>query len=505
MRIITCLLIILSVYGQAMAVDPPKLLKYKKLYIYALVNGGSNAFFTQIDKEYSDRLVTSITPVDATINKVPAVYYDSTKSLFEFYELVHNREGLTAEEIAVVDQIPSKIAMANKILAAKYTREAELGDDAGSGFMAYPHGLDYIYTSTADSVSFVGLKSLRIEGSWVESGNVTRNYIGYGRDCAFTLQVGIAGLKHNLPYKVGKFSHEQLISTYVEYCKSILNQWATGEYYIFKEGPYYMSTLQVGVTTAALIEYYERVYQDPTIPPLVKAAIDRLYGANFYPDVTNPFPPDGVDNYTNKQPGAGFWGWTDWVVDHYEIGYSHGVTCLHNILVGHAYAWYATISGDSGYMDKANVLFDGLVENFPVNNVDAQLSEGTRYISNYLRYYRKFYGSTCAAPNIEQCTTQASCTAEGGNWTGEYCRWAPVVVPTLTGLSMPLDAVCDNTHLSLCTTETPCIGAGGYWYNSTCNASQQPASNGINFGHSGTLTITPAVTGGASIGVTGAP
>lgn len=502
MRIIAYILsIVLVLCGVSMAVDPPKLLEYKKAYIYALTNGGQNAFFAQIDKEYSDRLVTFTTPVDATINKVPAVYYDSTKSLFEFYELVHNREGLTPEEIAVVDQIPSKIALANKILAAKYTKEAELGDDAGSGFMAYPHGLDYIYTSTLDNVAFVGLKSLRIEGAWVESGNDTRAYIGYGRDCAFTLQVGIAGLKHNLPYKVGKFNNEQLISAYVGYCKSILNQWATGEYYIFKEGPYYISTLQVGVTTAALIEYYERVYQDPAIPPLVKAAIDRLYTENFYPDVTNPPPPVGVEDYTNKQPGSGFWSWADWVTDHYEISYSHGVTCLHNMLVGHAYAWYATISGDSGYMDKANAMFDGLVENFPVNNVDAQVSEGTRYVSNYLRYYRKFYGSGCAAPNIEQCTTQMSCTAEGGNWTGEYCRWAPVTVATLTGLSSEPDAVCDNAHLALCTTESPCAGAGGYWYNSTCNATLQPPSNGLQFGHGGTMSITPAATGGVSIGV----
>lgn len=74
-------------------------------------------------------------------------------------------------------------------------------------------------------------------------------------------------------------------------------------------------------------------------------------------------------------------------------------------------------------------------------------------------------------------------------------------------LAGELPPSCDITHLNLCTTPELCatVTPMAYWYDNACHSEPEPVappeSAGITIGTGGSISITPAVTGGASIGV----
>ena len=106
------------------------------------------------------------------------------------------------------------------------------------------------------------------------------------------------------------------------------------------------------------------------------------------------------------------------------------------MIVGSAYAWYAVYSGIESYMDKAVDTFGGLTKNAWFGD-GRHMWECNRYMAPFLRWYRAFYNTACGYSAIEQCITQPTCEAAGGNWTGEYCQHAAVSNLSATGLSAP--------------------------------------------------------------------
>jgi len=441
MRKILLITLILLLDSNAFATDPPNLLAYKQMYLYAIDNGVSGAF-DQIDAEYEARFVTFTKPVDSTLNKPggSSVYYDGAKSMREFYELCNDRTGLTAGEIAILNQIPSYIEKVKEIIAHKYIAEAAVDDDAGGGYMAYPHGLSYVYSETGDTDAYDGLVAVRQIGTWVENYSQYREHHEYARDGAYSLQTGIMASKYGIGGKVGKLSTPDLMAQYLSHGLSHLNQWATGTFYDYNSMPFYIAPFISGLTAAGLIEYFERIDDDAAIPPKIKAWLDWLYPLMWYPDITDPNPPGDTSSYSTANAGGAWWVYADWVTDQYVIPANHypsswDVAPLHAMLIGQAYAWYAVYSGDSSYMTKANEMFTGLLANPPINNINAQLWESTRYVHEYVKWYRRFNGTPCGTNTLDQCLDSTACAGAGGNWSGEYCRHQAVTVTTLSGLA----------------------------------------------------------------------
>lgn len=397
-----------------------KISAYKK----KIFTGLQGAFDT-LDTMYNQRFVDMSVGQDATINKTP-VYYDGVKALWEFYELTHDTSDLTVQERALREQIPSYIDKAKKIIAQRYI-QAPWG---GGGYQAFPHGLAYLYQSTSDNEAYLGLKDLRNESNWMSMLNPSRESTGYSRDVAYTLQVGIIAEKMKIPLSVS-LTNAELIKGNLEYALSHLRQWHSGVFY--DEEFSSRSSFMTGLTMHALIEYYERIFPDPRIPGAVKDILDDLWREVWHDDVTNPSPETLGDgsSYAGMEPGGAFWVYADWVENMYVIDRNHypssqDVATTHNLIIGPAYAWYATISGDEEYVLRAVKIFEGVIANLSMYNVNGQMWEGMRYDYDLIRWYRQFYATTCSNSTIEQCSSESLCRNAGGNWTGERCQHAPV-------------------------------------------------------------------------------
>lgn len=435
MRLLRILLInVILVCGSTVyAVDPPRLLDYKHKVLSGLEDS-----YTRIELMYDQRFVTLVTSPTATINKSP-VYYDAVKVLREFYELCHDRTGLSESEIATLDKIPGIIEKAKKILA---TRFAAVG---GGGYTAFPHGLAYEYSEDGDTESYSGLKGLMQIGNFVTSYNPDREHINYVRDDIYSLQVALTSKKYNIPVLTGKPSHDAIMSYYKGMALSHLTQWDTGNfYYVLAASPAdYRSSFMTGLCIMGLAEYYDRIEKDSSILPAAKKVLDGLWALNWHADVTNPYPTTLGDtsSYISMSPGGGFWTWANYIAGTgYVIDRNHNPSSIdvgpnHNLIIGPAYAWYAVVSGDELYMNRAVDIFNGAAANLQLYNPEGQLWEGMRYAHEFIRYYRKFYNTPCGSDAIEQCSTSGDCTSAGGSWTGEYCRWQPVSVLTTSGLS----------------------------------------------------------------------
>ncbi|MCW4011961.1 MAG: hypothetical protein NWF07_03110, partial [Candidatus Bathyarchaeota archaeon] len=170
MRKLIFVVVLLVISSQlTFGADPGNLLAYKKKVI-----SGLQDVYEEIDQMYDARFVSlTVSPV-STINKTP-VYYDSIKALWELNELCNDRIGLTADEIALLDQIPSYIDKSRSIIAQYYIQ----GSGGGGGYMAFPHGLGYVYQSTGNTEAYNGLVELRKEGNWVTGFNPARESVLY--------------------------------------------------------------------------------------------------------------------------------------------------------------------------------------------------------------------------------------------------------------------------------------------------------------------------------------
>jgi hypothetical protein len=407
----------------AFGADPANLLAYKKRVI-----SGLRVAYNKMDQMHDARFVKlSVSPV-TTINKT-IVYYDSIKALWELNELCYDRNGLTSDEIELLDQIPAYIDKSRNIIAQYYIQGT-----GGGGYKSFPHGLGYIYQCTGDLEAYEGLVALRNKGNWVNGLNQARENIIYAREVAYTIQIVITAIRLGVSVST-EMKNRELIQVYIQLALSQLEQWHSGKFYGEEK---YRSTFVVGLLVHSLIEYYERIDSDPRIPPAIKKVLDDVWITVWHPDVTNPTPTSLGDtaSYKGLSAEGAFWTWADWVTDRYVIDRNHNpnspdVSATHNMLIGPAYAWYAVYSRDESYLKKAVDTFNGTAANLSTYTPSGQLWEGIRYSANFIRWYRKFYNTPCASGAIEQCEDPSSCATAGGNWTGEWCQHSPVKVRSL--------------------------------------------------------------------------
>lgn len=422
---IVCIFFFIIHFSKVLAKDPPLFLQYKKRVIQGLVGG-----YDGIDSMYQRRFVDFTKAKNASINK-SAVYYDSLKSLFEFKEMTYNRTGLSEEEVDYLDRIPEYMLKSKSLIAQ---RSKDVG---GSGFQAFPHGLAYFYQNNGDTEAYEGLVGLRNIGNMFTGVNPARMQIRYSREVAYSLQIGITSQKLNIPYTTS-MDTETIMSMYLDYALSQMDQWHTGEFIDLDR--MYRSSFMTGLTMFALIEYYERIQPDNRIQPAIKKVIDDLWNTVWHPDLHFPTPEslgDASRYYEAKEPNGAFWTWADWdkskkkyVIDRNHNPSSPDVGHTHNMLICGVYAWYATISGDESYMDKAVDIFKGAALNLSTYTPEGQLFEGIRYTIDFLRYYRSFYNTPCSLDAIRQCKNPTDCQNIGGNWSGERCQHDMITIQT---------------------------------------------------------------------------
>jgi hypothetical protein len=407
-------LTILLTVTPAMAADPPRLNDYK-----AKVEAGIAESCTAVDTMYPKR--------PTTLNLL-ATYYDGAKVLTELINLY----GSTS--IGGYD-VSTCLSQASEINAERYIDT--FPNEAG--FTRFPHGLMYDYITTGDTESLAGFDAIRDGTNWSQVNVTANSQIIYSREVAYAVQMYTRAHVLGRPHS----SQQVLIDHFVDMAISHLEQWHTGDFLIDFERNDERSSFMVGLTMNALIEYYEWYEADPRIPPAVKNMLDGLWAQAWWPNIHDPEPSTLGDlfDYSNKFIGVtsgAFWyrmAWNEpnqeWDIIPNQLGSSADVSGDTSMLIGSAYEWYALFSGDDTYQDKALDILDGMIDMAWFGDDGRHQWEATRYMDDFIRWYRLNTGSVCDANNLNICETPTACTGAGGNWNGFNCQYLPVTNPII--------------------------------------------------------------------------
>lgn len=409
----TLALTIFLIITPAIAADPPRMADYKAKVEAAITKSCS--------------AVAAMYPNRPTTLNLQATYYDGAKVLTELVNLYRNTS------IGGYD-VSNCLSQAAEINAERYidTFPAE------GGYTRFPHGLFYDYITTGDTESLAGFEAIRDGTDWDQVNVAANQKTVYARDVAYAVHM------YTMAHVLGRphANQETLINHFVDMSLSHLEQWHTGVF--LDTAPKYgnmRQTFMVGIVMSALIEYNEWYKKDSRIPIAIKYTLDDLWDQAWWPDITNPSPSTLGDtcNYSTSFSGAsggGFWYWLEWndTTNKYDIianklASSCDVSGDTNMLVGPAYQWYALYSGDTTYQDKALEIYDGMLDMAWFGNDGRHQWEATRYMDDFIRWYRKNTGSICTSTTLNICETSTDCENAGGNWNGATCQYLPAAKP----------------------------------------------------------------------------
>ena len=318
-----------------------------------------------------------------TLNK-SAVYYDAAKVLIELSEMW----GLNATSDMNIYAV--KCA---EIFHAHYTASGPLNGLAG--YVRFPHGLAYLYRNTGKQFYKEALEGLSLRSNWA-SVNPVNERSAYSREVSYAISVYIAAIKAEIAIP----NNTELLNHFVDMSLSHLEQWHTGVFYNTSDN--FRQPFMVGLTMNALVEYYETINKDPRIPIAIKTTLDDLWEQAW--DIIDANTPGG--NYSVYTPGYGaFWYWADFVNGKWENNINYMPSSLNlnpdtNMNLASAYAWYArwlkenmpsSTESAKSYLDKSVLIWEGYVVNGYMGYADI-LWQGCRYVSDFVREYRRFYG-----------------------------------------------------------------------------------------------------------------
>ncbi len=406
----------------AIAADPPRLGDYKTKTEAAIAD--------------SCAAVTSMYPNRPTTLNLQATYYDGAKVLTELINL-YGSTSIGGYDVSTCQ------SQAAEINAERYI---DTFPNEG-GYTRFPHGLYYDYINTGDSESLAGFDAIRDGTNWDQVNVAANQKTVYARDVAYAVHM------YTMAHLLGRphANQDTLIEHFVNMSLSHLEQWHTGVF--LDPDPKYghmRQSFMVGIVMAALIEYYEWYDNDPRIPVAIKYTLDDLWEQAWWPDISNPAPSTLGDtcDYSTSYPGissGGFWYWLEWndTTQEYDIvanklSSSCDVNGDTNMLIGPAYQWYALYSGDDTYQTKALEIFNGMLDMAWFGNDGRHQWEASRYMDDFIRWYRLNTGSTCSSSTLNVCENQTECENAGGNWNGVTCQYQAVSSP-IYGYAKPTD------------------------------------------------------------------
>lgn len=404
-------LLILSLPNISLAENPPMWDEFQS----KITSNIQNAIYDRIDTEYLGEpmaLASSVT------------YYDGARVLYNLYELF---DDATLDS----ETLESYRVKATEIIARSYLEY----QFAASGYTRFPHGLYLDYKITGNQRSYEALNSLLITRSGANFiiPTAVDEEVRYSRDNAYAIQV------YTWADKIGRpNTHPEYQQEFVNYALSHLDQWHTGNFINpANVDNQYKTPFMLGLTMAALIEYYDNVYQDPRIPIAIKMTIDDMWtDGSWWPDIRNPEPTGDAQSYSSFTPGyGGFRYKLDWATDHFEpalnaLPSSPDVNADDNMLIAGAYIWYYKYSNEETYKTRAEDIWKGWIVNGFVG-YDKQFNQGMRWTYDFINWYRESTGSVCGSTTLALCKTENDCDLADGNWTGEWCQHAPVAVMSI--------------------------------------------------------------------------
>ena len=227
------------------------------------------------------------------------------------------------------------------------------------GYWNFTHGLTMDYLRTGDTTSKNAVVLLSQHAAYATDSTP----LAWTQSAVRSREVAYAIMSYINAEKVGAPPRTRLPQL-VDQALGHIDQWFISKSYrcprscdpVVATGQYYIQPFMVGLTSEALIMYFEKT-QDPRIPPAIKTALDWLW-ANAW--------------VANNQA---FW-YDNWVsAPTIPFSPRPGAPDL-NLLIAPAYAWLYRHTGDITYRDHGDQIFAGGVQ-------FASLGGGKQFNQNY--------------------------------------------------------------------------------------------------------------------------
>ena len=236
-----------------------------------------------------------------------------------------------------------------------------------SGYGTFPHGLYMRWVKFNDADAKADLILLKNNAAFhdAETQGPESTWYGqkYSREIAYNLQTNL------LAERAGETRNTTRVNNMVDMSLSHIDEWVTGVY--SDPASAFCQPFMTGLTSSALIEYYERSVElgtpDTRIPPALKSIADWLWENTWVPNVNSS--------------GYGAFMYVDRVVP--GVGGTTPSPDL-NLLIVPAYGWLYKHYRETVYRDRGDLIFAGGVALADITDKGKRFNQSYRSSFDYV-------------------------------------------------------------------------------------------------------------------------
>lgn len=267
-------------------------------------------------------------------------YYDGQRACFQIADYTQDPKWLEAAE--KVERV--------------YRDGYVLKNNGGTtGYRIFPHGLFEDFKRTGDELSKKAALLLSTRAAYTNRGGGVSTRLS--RETAYCLNA------YMVAEDLGASRHPKFDHA-LDYALGHMDQWFVSKNFLENNLEGSMPPFMVGLTSEALIQYYEKT-KDPRIPHVVRTAMDWLWENAWVED-------DESFYYRNKQPCQP------------ATEPLKGAADL-NLLIAPAFAWLYHLTGDPEYRERGDKVFVGGVKGAWLDG-GKQFTQSYRWSFDYVKW-----------------------------------------------------------------------------------------------------------------------
>ena len=254
-----------------------------------------------------------------------------------------------------------------------------------AGWMRFPHGPYLDWKRNGNSASKSVLLTLNEAGQTSTPEKTSAVYVDTWYEQAFSRPIAYSLMNNMLAEKAGATRNTERVTLLVNMALGHIEQWTTG---VYLDGPgwRFAQAFMTGLTSSALIEYYDRSVElgnpDSRVPVALKKMADWLWANMWVADV------GGTSGNWNDNGGTGY-GAFRYVVPAVDgVGSTAPAPMVSQLIVA-SYAWLYKHTCDATYKAKADLIFSGGVMLVKGLSKGKFYNQQHREVFNYFRWRDK--------------------------------------------------------------------------------------------------------------------
>ena len=306
-----------------------------------------------------------------------------------------------------------------------------LGYGVPIAYHCFAEGLADRYLGGADPLDRRALAILATTGH--NDANFDPFAAGNATSWIYSREVALAGLANLAAESAIGFGHRRRLDDFKDAALGHLTQWQDPA-----DPCVGVQTFMVGITLHFLIRHHDR-YRDAAIPPAIKGMIDWLRAHSW---IASNWSWPYWDRNTDVMKYGGNCGNPGLQNTYDGSGQPLAIHCVLNPLIAHAYAWYATYSGDLAYRVEYDEAFIGAASTGGSDGAGAEahgLAAQKQYNQSYwiepsALIHRAAFGSPPPAATTYAATPSATQAGEA-NRPGPPIR---IALPVGTSVADPV-------------------------------------------------------------------